>query len=114
MLKGGRAAAAQPGAGREGVKKGEASRWQSRCSGWRGVAMGTRHGVMLGLGDQGTGARLGPYPGLGAGGTGLAAGLQVQCHPEMAAVGGDMDMVPTHGPAGGVAVQCLDMLSHLG
>lgn len=45
-------------------------------------------------------------PGFGAGGTGLAAGLRVQHHPEMAAVGGDTDTVPTRGLAGDVPVQC--------
>lgn len=109
MLKGGRAAAAQPGAGREGVKKGEASRWQSRCSGWQGVAVGTSHGVMTGLGDQGTGAAgLGPSS-AGAWGWRDRAGCWAASPASpclMAAVGGDMGMVLTHGPVGDVAIQC--------
>lgn len=47
---------------------------------------------------KGCGAEMQRCQGLGDGGTGLDAGLRVQGHPEMAADGGDMDMVTTRGP----------------
>jgi len=55
VLKRGRAAAAQPGAGREGVKKGERSIPVSEELGGLAGPWGQGMGVTPGLGDTGTG-----------------------------------------------------------
>lgn len=63
MLKRGRAAAAQPGAGGEGVKEGEAEHPSGRAAAGAGGGRlwGQGTGVTCGLGGQGTGdAGLGP------------------------------------------------------
>lgn len=76
MLKRGRAAAAQPGAGREGVKREKGSILVAELLELVGKAVGTRRGVMPGLGTkgqtlQGWGSAV---PGLGAAETGLVLG----------------------------------------
>lgn len=101
MLKRGRAAAAEPGAGREGVKKGEAEHPGGRAA--ARAARDRARGSRLAQGTKGQGPS---SAGLGAGGAGPAAGLRVQRHPEMGAIGGGTDAVPTPGPAGDVAIQC--------
>lgn len=77
MLKRGRVAAAQPGTGREGVKREKRSSLVAKALlELAGKAVGTRHGVMPGLGIkgqrlQGWGSAV---PGLGAAETGLVLG----------------------------------------
>lgn len=85
MLKRGRAAAAQPSAGSEGVKKGEAEQPRGRAVA-RGKVVGPRHGrVVPGPRTKGWDAAVLE---LRVGGTGLDAWVRVQGHPEMAAGGG--------------------------
>lgn len=76
-----------------------------------GEAVGTKHGVMAGLGTKGQSLR-----GSGLSRDTAGAGLWVQHRPALAA--GDKDTVCTHGPAGDGPVPCSgwdsgwDVLSH--
>lgn len=89
MLKGGRAAAAQPGAGREGVKKGEASWWQSRCSGWWGWPRGQGTGSCLAWGTKGQGLQGWDHiQGLGLEGQGWLLGCRSSVTPKWQLSGG--------------------------
>lgn len=72
-MKRGRVAAAQPGTGREGVKKGEAEHPGGKAAlELVGKAVGTRHGVRPGLGSRDRGCRAGAQQ---CQGSGLQTGL---------------------------------------